>query len=83
MIFDNHDDNDIEHNNIETFKENVEMVDNITYILKYFVAVEDIEAFINLVRLYRMKDSNVFIDEVLITLKRSHPREFNKLCFFC
>jgi hypothetical protein len=67
----------------EKFKENVEMVDGINYMVEHLVAVEEKETFMSQVQLYRMKVSSLFTTQAMIMLKTSHPRKFSKFCFFC
>jgi hypothetical protein len=66
----------------EKFKENVEMMDGVNYMVEHLVAVEEKEIFMSQVKLYRMKVSSLFTTQAMIMLKTSHPRKFNKFCFF-
>ena len=63
----------------EKFKENVELTNSVSFALEHLVDEDEKEAFINQVQLYRMKVSNLFIDQAITMLKTSHPREFNHL----
>lgn len=63
----------------EKFKENVELTNGISFALEHLVDEEEKEAFINQVKLYHMKDSNLFTNQAITMLKASHQREFSHL----
>ncbi|XP_059439605.1 uncharacterized protein LOC132172169 [Corylus avellana] len=64
----------------EKFKETVEMTNGVNYILERLVAVEEKEAFMNQVQLYRMKVSNLFTAQAMMMLKTFHPRIWWEFC---
>ena len=60
----------------ETFKENREMKEGISFVLDNLVATEEKIAVMGEVQLYRMKVSSLFTSTSMIILKTSHPRKF-------
>jgi len=59
-----------------------EMMDGVKKIGQILVGLEEEDAFMSQVQLYRSKDPNLFTDQAMMMLKTTHPREFSKFYIF-
>ncbi|XP_062175353.1 uncharacterized protein LOC133880419 [Alnus glutinosa] len=64
----------------EKFKENVKMMDGVKNIMTLLVAVEEREAFMSQVKLYRTKDSSLFTTQAMMMLETYQPHKWWELC---